>query len=947
MKIPKPIKYVGGLLLVVLAISTVLGMVNFFGLTGNANAPSETGNLLQYEWPQFQGNPSFTRFSAGPAPEAPDILWKTNITGIQSSISAFNGKIFVVTLTTVFALDRTTGSIIWNTTLPGSSTDWLSVYKIDDAHLVVGNCCLDPETGSIIWDSPDFSARTATLFTYNVYSPEEKLFYTLVDSTVYAWDFSDPSQPPTVAWKTYVSGSGNAGSGIQYGDGKVFPGSYEPHQVALDAKTGDVLWDTETKASMLFSGSYYEGRFFRGGSHDNTLYCFDASTGDILWEYNPHTEDGYFCVGTAVAYGMVYALNRDGYLYALDIDTGNVVWKYKGPGPLIFPGTPTVADGKIYATTGQTASYGNYTSESEFSCLDAYTGQPLWKLPIEAFAPRESVAVAYGNLYLIPADVTTMVDSESGDEYSTLNQVWAIGSSWPMWRHDPAHSAIGQSGPANLTLRWKYTTNGAVSSSPSIVNGRVYVGSHDKNIYCLDARSGSFIWKFGTNARVESSPAIVDGKVYVGPDDGNVYCLDAYDGSLLWEQNAGGFIQGDFASPVILRSSPIVVNGRVYVGSLDTNVYCLNDNNGDVNWTYKTEGYITSSPAVADGAVYVTSQEPDSGALYKLDANDGSLIWKKALPYQLTFMGGTDMQASPTVGDGMVFASSNTQEYYGINAATGDIEWTYRDETALEFIVCSTIYKNGLLFLIDKFSIVCVDATNGHAIWSTYLGEELYVSPSYADDKLYVVTDQRSVYVLNATNGDKLGYFNMSSNSWSAPSIYEGRVYVGSQDWNIYCLAGYPTINTNVAVELTVPELALGESTTVIGRLTPGIAHESIMLTFLKPDGSEYTAQVSTSEKGSFNFTYKPDVAGNWSVSAQWQTDKEYYTSAHSEQVLMEVNEPASGSLPREYVYAIVVAFVIIIVIVLLGYAYFKRSRSNKASFSEGSNVRVAEFFAR
>jgi outer membrane protein assembly factor BamB len=947
MRIPKPIKYVGGFLLVVLAISTALGLANFVERTGNANAnvTSETDNLLQYEWPQLQGNPSFTRFSAGPAPEAPDMLWKMNITGIQSSIVAFNGKVFVVTLTAVFALDRTTGSIIWNTTLPQS--DWLSVYKIDDAHMVVGNSCLDPETGSILWESANFSARTGPLFTYNVYSPEEKLFYTLVNSTVYAWDFSDPSQPPTVAWETYVSGSNLAGSGIQYGDGKVFPGSYEPHQVALDAKTGDVLWDTETKSSMLFSGSYYEGRFFRGGSHDNLLYCFNASNGDILWEYNPHTEDGYFCVGPAVAYGMVYELNRDGYLYALDIDTGEVVWKYEGPGPLMFPGTPTVADGKIYATTGQTASYANYTSESEFACLDAYTGQPLWKLPIEAFAPRESVAVAYGNLYLIPADVTTMVDSESGDEYSTINQVWAIGTaSWPMWRHDPAHSAIGQSGPANLTLRWKYTTNGAVTSSPSIVDGRVYVGSQDKNIYCLDARLGSFIWNFSTNSRLESSPAVVDGKVYVGPDDGNVYCLDAYNGSLIWEHNAGGYIEPDFASSVILRSSPIVVNGRVYVGSQDTNVYCFDANTGDINWTYKTEGYITSSPAVADGAVYIISQEPDSGALYKLDANDGGLIWKKALPYQLTFMGGTDMHASPTVGDGMVFASSNTQEYYGINAATGDIEWTYRDETALEFIVCSTIYKDGLLFLIDKFSIVCVDATNGHAIWSTYLGEELYVSPSYADNKLYVVTDQRSVYVLNATDGDKLGYFGTSSNSWSAPSIYEGKVYVGSEDWNLYCLAGYPAIKTNIAVKLTVPDLALGESTTVTGRLTPGIANESIMLTFIKPDGSEYTAQVTTSEKGNFDFTYTPDVAGKWNVSAQWQTDRGYYTSTQSEQALMEVNAPASASLPGEYVYAVVIAFVII-AIVLLGYVYVKRSRSNKTSFSEDSNVRVAEFFAR
>ena len=171
---------------------------------------------------------------------------------------------------------------------------------------------------------------------------------------------------------------------------------------------------------------------------------------------------------------------------------------------------------------------------------------------------------------------------------------------------------------------------------------------------------------------------------------------------------------------------------------------------------------------------------------------------------------------------------------------------------------------------------------------------------------------------------------------------------MGNNDWNIYCLAGYPTLNTNIAIELTVPELALGESTTVIGRLTPGIADESIMLTFIQPDGSEYTAQVVTSEKGSFNFTYTPDVAGNWAVSAQWQADKGYYNSAHSEPALMEVNAPpASGLLPGEYVYAVVIAFIIIIVILLLGYIYAKRSRSNSDSFSESSKVYVSEFFVR
>jgi eukaryotic-like serine/threonine-protein kinase len=848
----------------------------------NVSSTSSYGDLLQYEWPQSQGNSAFTRFSAGPAPEAPDILWKANITGIQSYLTAFNGVVFASTKTKVFALDRETGNTIWNTTIPAPGS-WPKVFKIDDTHMVSGSSCLDPATGLILWTSPIFSATPAPLFTDSVYSPEERMFYTQGNSSVQAWNFSDPSQPPKLAWQTYVQGSGLYGSGIQYGGGKIFSGSYQSHQIAIDAKSGDVLWDTETTGPMLFSGTYAQGKFFRGGTHDNTFYAFDASDGRTLWTFKPETEDGYWCSGTAAAYGMVYGINKDGNLYAIDQNTGKVVWKYKGPGPLLFPGTPTIADGKIYVTTGQEALYGGLSSTSEFACLDAYTGQLVWKLPIEAFAPKESVAIAYGNLYLIPADVTTAVDSVSGEEYATINQIWAMGTrDWSMFRHDSAHTGVGQSGPTNLTLRWNFTTDGAVISSPTVANSRVYFGSQDKNIYAVDARSGDLIWKFTVGDRVESSLAVVNGKVYTGTDDGYVYCLDAYNGSLIWKTFAGGFIPANFAAAVILRSSPIVVGDYVYVGALDNKTYCINANDGVVKWAFQTQGYITSSPAVVDGAVYITSQEPTLGALYKLDANTGYFVWKRSLPYFTTLGGGTDMHGSPTVADGSVFTSSNIKAYYAVNAISGDIEWTYKDENAGEFIVSSPIYADGRLFLIDRFSIVCVNPKTGITIWSSFLGDELYVSPSYADGKLYVVTDQRSLFVLNATDGSKLGKFSTRSSSWSSPSIYEGKIYVGNNDWNVYCIAEYPAQSSNISVALNKSVVYEDELVTGFGQLIPRLDNTNVTVTITQPDGATIVLPVVTSFVGEFTFTFAPSVAGTWIITAQWTSDKSYYDSSTS-----------------------------------------------------------------
>ncbi len=883
---------------VLVLVLVVSDLAVFQSFAQNGNGTSASTNLLQYEWPQFTGDSGFTHYSEGPAPEAPDILWKTNITGIQSYISAFNGKVFVTTKTNVYALDRENGSILWNTRVPQPGP-WPEVYKIDNSHMVVGNTCLDPETGLIVWTSPVFTATPEPLFELNVYSPEEKMFYVKDNSYVYAWDFSNPDNPPILVWQTYVQGGGSVGSGVQYGDGKVFPGSSEPHQVALDARTGDVVWDTETKTSMIFSGAYANGKFFRGGAHDNTFYAFDADNGSILWTYNPGLYGGYWCTGVAVAYGMVYSLNKDGHLYALDESTGRLVWAYEGPGPLMFPGNPTVADGKVYATTGQAATYGEFNSTSEFACVDAYTGQLIWKLPIEAFAPRESVAIAYGNLYLIPGDVTKSVDTISSDEYSTINQIWAMGTrDWAMFRRDPSHTGVGQSGPTNLTIRWSYTTGGAVISSPTIANGIACFGSQDKNIYAVDARSGNFLWKFTTQNRVWSSPAFANGRVYTGTDDGNMYCLDAKNGTLIWKTSAGNVTQGDFAAAVKLRSSPTVANGYVYVGALDNNTYCFNAATGDVAWTYPTLGPITSSPAVSNGAVYVISQEPASGILYKLLTN-GSLVWKKPLPYQPAFMGGTDMQASPVVAGNMVFAYSDTSAYYGINASNGEIVWTFKDETAQEFIVCTPVYVDGKIFIVDKFSIVCLDAITGQPIWNKFLGDELYVSPTYADGKLYIVTDQRSVYVLNATDGVKMAYLATGSNSWSSPTVYEGKLYVGNNDWNVYCLADYPSLTSTITLALDKENVAYGELVTGCGLLAPRITGTTVIVSIKQPDGSTTQMPLVTTERGDFTFTFAPTGEGNWTASAQWIPDRGYYSSSTSESVTLMVG-PEPTPTPTE-----------------------------------------------
>jgi len=73
-----------------------------------------------------------------------------------------------------------------------------------------------------------------------------------------------------------------------------------------------------------------------------------------------------------------------------------------------------------------------------------------------------------------------------------------------------------------------------------------------------ETTAGEGIWQFETGSFVVSSPTIVDGTVYVGSNDGTVYAVDAETGEKEWAFTEPG---------EAVRSSPTVVDDVVYVGA--------------------------------------------------------------------------------------------------------------------------------------------------------------------------------------------------------------------------------------------------------------------------------------------------------------------------------------------------------------------------------------------
>ena len=294
----------------------------------------------------------------------------------------------------------------------------------------------------------------------------------------------------------------------------------------------------------------------------------------------------------------------------------------------------------------------------------------------------------------------------------------AVGSAqagdWPMFRHDPSHTGYtNEKISGDLELLWCYEAPfllGFERSSPAVADGKVFIGSNDNNIYCLDADTGRLIWRYKTDSRVYSSPAVADGKVFVGSRGGKLYCLDADTGRLIWQYKTGSM----YSSP----SSPAVANGKVFFGSNDDNIYCLDANTGGFIWSYET-GSSVGSPAVADGKVFVSSR-----GLYCLDADTGAFIWSNKTYSSLT-----------TVANGKVFFGSSGN-IYCLNADTGGFIWSYETGGA---VYSSPAVANGKVFVgSTDYNIYCLDEDNGDLIWSYGTGGSVKSSPAVADGKVFV-----------------------------------------------------------------------------------------------------------------------------------------------------------------------------------------------------------------
>jgi len=189
----------------------------------------------------------------------------------------------------------------------------------------------------------------------------------------------------------------------------------------------------------------------------------------------------------------------------------------------------------------------------------------------------------------------------------------AGASDWPMWRYDTSRSAVTSHAlEKDLQLHWVRELappqrawpwqmddfeklNFDASYQPVAANGLLYVASmvtDSITAYTLD--TGEQVWRHVTNGPVRMAPIVAEGRLYAGSDDGHLYCLDAESGELLWKFQAGPSHRAVLGNERLIsmwpvRGGAVIADGTLYFAAglwphEGVYIHALDAATGEIQW---------------------------------------------------------------------------------------------------------------------------------------------------------------------------------------------------------------------------------------------------------------------------------------------------------------------------------------------------------------------------
>jgi len=306
--------------------------------------------------------------------------------------------------------------------------------------------------------------------------------------------------PYTTRWDV------NTGSLVELppviGGGRVVAGTNHGLAVALDLRTGAIVWRRQlggaVAASPALTGlpgtaSAADPRLDLFATITGDLIALDPGSGQELWRLSlgSSIETSPLVIGDGV-----YVGTRDGQVVRVSIATHQPAWVDRVGGSV---------KGAI-AESGANVIVGDYGGH--VSALSQANGRVVWRTASPGRMFRgpgrfyAGPAVAYGRVFI----------------GNVNGRILGINAT---------------SGAVN----WVRVVSDYVYSSAAVADGMVFVGSYNRTLYALDAVTGKVVWQQALGQRISGSPSVLGNLVWVATlgvpvAAGHTYAFDIHTGRL-------------------------------------------------------------------------------------------------------------------------------------------------------------------------------------------------------------------------------------------------------------------------------------------------------------------------------------------------------------------------------------------------------------------------------
>jgi len=345
----------------------------------------------------------------------------------------------------------------------------------------------------------------------------------------------------------------------------------ESCELEIITQSGKPVWkkwlgDPLMSMPAISNGKIYMAYPDTKGDRNHYIACYDLKTGKDHWKKQI---PGEIVTAPVIVNDNVYLTSLEGTISCFNKDSGQLVYSEKRNAT----SSPMVWNGKLFYSQRDTQLVKNQAGKDVKQQMEKLVAQPSTPAPAGAPAHQPTYLKGTGQTadYL---DIQKRMDTST---YYKLNANFdaAVG-----FAGKPADAKIHQAqsnlGLGNVAEVWAFQ-----GSRPFVYKNRLYSTMGD-TIKCVDLVTQAVVWtkkithKHPNGLVVDSvvtPPAIANGKLFVGTFDGDLVCMNATDGKVLWTLPLG--------EKIVFQ--PAVAHGHVYVSTFTGFLYGIEtgDRNDD------------------------------------------------------------------------------------------------------------------------------------------------------------------------------------------------------------------------------------------------------------------------------------------------------------------------------------------------------------------------------